>query len=85
MYARTKEEIEKTQCVGICAREGSGAGLSGFVCMCLMWNSVWGRNQITEDNCLFPRGEGQAMKGNERLSLHHCTQMALMGTMIISK
>lgn len=25
------------------------------------------------------------MKGNEKLSLHHCTQMVLMGTMIISK
>lgn len=55
------------------------------MCMCLMCNSVWGRNQFTEDNCSFPSGEEEAMKGNERLSLHHCIQMALMGTMFISK
>lgn len=53
--------------------------------MFLMCNSVCGRNQFAEDNCSFPRGEEEAMKGNERLSLHDCTQMALMGTMIISK
>lgn len=66
-------------------QEKGCAGLSGFMCMRLMCNLVCGRNQFTEDNCSFPRGEEEAMKGNERLSLHHCTQLALTGTMIISK
>lgn len=77
-------------CLQVCSMttkwEKRDAGQSGFfMCMSLMSNSVCGRNQFTEDNCSFPRGEEEAMKGNERLSLHHCTHMVLMGTMIISQ
>lgn len=86
----TKENIKCSVLAGVqhdhkVREKGCWTEWGFFMCMSLMSNSMCGRNQFTEDNCSFPRGEEEAMKGNERLSLHHCTHMVLMGTMIISQ
>lgn len=51
-----------------------------------LW-TAWERSQkqFTAANYSFPKRGKKAMNGKERLCHHHCTQMAIMETMIVYK
>lgn len=82
-----RQRGDKAACVCLCGATVSECMLARAVYTgkCALYNSVCGRNQFTKDNCTFPEGGEEEMKGNKRMSLHHCAQMALMRTMIVSK